>query len=66
VALCLAVGLLLVSIGVVVAQGEAGEPAGRGFVLFGISMLYDGSEKLRSGVVQLLEGNEQLVEGLDA
>lgn len=57
------VGLLLVSISVAAQSAE--EPAKKGFVLFGISLLYEGSEKIRGGVVQLLDGNEQLVTGLD-
>ena len=65
-ALCLTVVFLLVFLGVAFAEVEEEETRGRGFVLFGISKLYEGSEKLRGGVIQLLDGNKRLVEGLDA
>ncbi|HOA36732.1 MAG TPA: hypothetical protein PKL00_10800, partial [Bacillota bacterium] len=37
----------------------------KGFVLFGLSQLYEGTEQIRGGVGELLDGNEQLVGGLD-
>lgn len=50
-----------------VALGAAAEDgtAKKGFVLFGLSALFDGTESIRGGVSELIGGNQQLVEGLD-
>lgn len=55
--------LLLISFTVAAQDEEAGEQA-RGFVLFGLSRLYDGAERVRGGVQQLLTGNQEILGGL--
>lgn len=49
VAVYLMFSLLLISFTVAAQDEEAGEQA-RGFVLFGLSRLYDGAERVRGGV----------------
>ena len=58
--LCLA---LVSAVGL--AQDEEPETGGgKGFVLFGLSALYDGTETVKGGVGELLSGNKQIAEGL--
>ncbi len=47
-----------------VGAAEDGAPK-KGFVLFGLSQLYDGTDQIGGGVGELLEGNRLLVDGLD-
>ena len=57
---------LIAGLALFAAIGAAADDAPKkGFVLFGLSQLYDGTEQISGGVGELLAGNEQLVEGLD-
>lgn len=60
-AIVLIAGLALLA----VIGAAADDGPQKGFVLFGLSRLYDGTEQISGGVGELLAGNEQLVEGLD-
>ncbi len=46
-----------------VGAAEDGSPK-KGFVLFGLSQLYDGTDQIGGGVGELLDGNQLLVDGL--
>ena len=61
-----AAAALIVSLALFAAVGAAADDAPKkGFVLFGLSQLYDGTGQIQGGVGELLDGNQQLVDGLD-
>ncbi len=65
-ALLKVISVMVVAIMLVAAMSVSADNNGsrRGFLLIGISALYEGSEDLKGGVSQLLEGNEAMAEGL--
>ena len=62
----IAVAVLVIGLALFASLGAASDGATqKGFVIFGLSQLYDGTDQIHGGVGELLDGNMQLVEGLD-
>lgn len=60
--------VLIVSLALLAVEGNAADndTPKKGFVLFGLSQLYDGTGEIQGGAGELLDGNQLLVEGLDS
>ena len=58
---------LILCLALLAVEGAAADDTPeKGFVLFGLSQLYDGTGQIEGGAGELLDGNKKLVDGLDS
>ena len=63
----IAATVLILCLALLAVEGAAADDTPeKGFVLFGLSQLYDGTGQIEGGAGELLDGNKKLVDGLDS